>query len=59
MKANPVDVFESINEPKILRHPSHQLIRCNSNVVLLNMGYNSIDTLQLLDVCVLENLKDM
>ena len=50
MKANPVDVFESINEPKILRHQSHQLIRCNSNVVLLNMGYNSINTLQLVDV---------
>ena len=49
MKANPVDVFERINEPKILRHQSHQLIRCNSNVVLLNMGYNSINTLQLVD----------
>ena len=49
MKANPVVVFESINEPKILRHQSHQLLRCNSNVVVLNMGYNSINTFQLVD----------
>ena len=49
MKANPIVVFERINEPKVLRHQSHQLIRCNSNVVLLNRGYNSTNTLQLVD----------